>query len=219
MKINKLETTRKILEKGVRLKCTKLEMQNIVFPRWEELGLIGNMFRQCIRTKEQPQGHIYDEEEYQVVLRIIGGKVLFEGKPDCYCWKHSKVESAKKVEVIGNNSFEGLMNILKVLSAINDEKERCLVSDMFAMLKKDFLIVTTPAEERTCIQVTSDFFTAGITQCVDEWMETDENGNAEGTVICLGDYLVVTDNGVYRIGREEFEKTHVINLNQKEQML
>jgi len=213
MKINKLETTRKILDKGIQQKCTKLEMQNIVFPKWNELGLIGLIFRQCVKTKEQPNGHIYEEDEYRTVLRIIDGKLLMNGNPDCYCWKHSKVESAKKVQVLGNNSFEGLTNLLKVVASINDEKERCLLADMFAILKKDFLLVTTPAEERTCIEVTSELVAAGITQCVDEWMETDEEGNAEATVLCVGDYLIVTDNGVYRIGHDEFVETHVINLN------
>lgn len=213
MKINKLETTRKILSKGVLQKCTKLEMQNIVFPKWNELGLIGLMFRQCLRTKEQPNGNIYDENEYQTVFRIIGGKVLMDGKPDCYCWKHSKVDNAKDVRIIGDNSYEGRINLRNVLKSIPDAFEMSLVKDMFAMLKEDFLLVTTPAEQRTCIEVTPELVAAGITQCVDEWMETDEDGNAEATVLCVGDYLIVTDNGIYRIGHDEFVETHVINLN------
>lgn len=208
MKLNKFETTKRILEVGNILDCTKLELQNIVFPKWSDLGLMGLIFRQCVSTKEQPAGNIYDEAIFQTVLRVLDGKVLMSDRPDCYCWKFSKVESAKGVKVIGTNSAEGLISLCTVLSSITEESEKKMVADMFANLKKDLLLVTTPAENRYCIEVTQEMFLSGITACVDEWMETDENGMASATQLCIGDYLIVTDSGIYRIGRDEFMETH-----------
>lgn len=208
MKLNKFETTKRILEVGNVLDCIKLELQNIVFPKWSDLGLMGLIFRQCVSTKEQPLGNIYDEAVFQTVLRVLDGKVLMSDRPDCYCWKFSKVESAKDVKVIGTNSAEGLISLCTVLSSITEESEKKMVADMFANLKKDLLLVTTPAENRYCIEVTQKMFLAGITACVDEWMETDENGMASATQLCIGDYLIVTDSGIYRIGRDEFMETH-----------
>lgn len=210
MKLNKSETTSKILNMGKKIPCTKLELQNIVFPKWSDLGLVGMMFRQCVSTKEQPNGNIYDEASFQTVLRIIGGKVLMTGRPDCYCWKYSKVEKSKNVRMVGTNSASGLITLCEVLAGINDEEEKKMIADMFANSKKDLLLVTTPAEERTCIEVTPELYAAGITHCVDEWMEVDSEGNAEATALCVGDYLIVTDSGVYRIGHDEFVETHVI---------
>lgn len=211
MKMNKIEATNRILAMGTKVSCTKLEMNNIVFPKWSDLGLAGMMIRQCVSTKEQPAGNIYDESVFQIVLRVIGGKVLMNGRPDCYCWKHSKVENAKDVKLVGTNSAAGLINLCGVLDSVTDGTEKSMMADMFANLKKDLLLITTPSEKRTCIRVTASMYESGITHCVDEWMDTDENGNAEATQLQVGDYLIVSSFGVYRIGREEFLETHVID--------
>lgn len=208
MKLNKFETTKRILEVGTTVSCIKLELQNIVFPKWSDLGMMGLIFRQCVSTKEQPAGNIYDEAVFQTVLRVLDGKVLMSERPDCYCWKFSKVEKAKNVKVIGTNSAEGLISLCSVLSSITKESEKKMLADMFANMKKDLLLVTTPAENRFCIEVTSEMYAAGITACVDEWMEIDENGMAEATQLCIGDYLIVSDSGIYRIGHDEFMETH-----------
>jgi len=210
MKLNKNQMTQKILDMGKAIPCTKLELQNIVFPKWDELGLVGMMFRQCVSTKEQPTGNVYDEAVFQTVLRIIGGKVLMSNHPDTYCWKFSKVKSAKDVRKIGTNSADGVLAMCEVLNGVNDNGEKALVADMFAKLKSDLLLVTTPAESRTCIEITADLFNMGITHCVDEWMDVDSNGEAEATELSIGDYVIVTDSGVYRIGHDEFVETHVI---------
>ncbi len=210
MKLNKFETTKRILEVGDTISCTKLELQNIVFPKWSDLGIMGMIFRQCVSTKEQPAGNIYDEAVFQTVLRVIGGKVLMSDRPDSYCWKFSKVENAKDVKVIGTNSAEGLISLCSVLSSITSESEKKMLADMFANMKKDLLLVTTPAENRYCIEVTQEMYDAGITACVDEWMETDENGMAPATQLYVGDYLIVTTSGIYRVGRDEFMETHTL---------
>lgn len=191
--------------------CTKLEMQNIVFPKWSDIGLLGMMFRQCIPTKEQPNGNIYDEAQFQTVLRVLGGKLLMENRPDTYCWKFSKLEKAKNVRPIGVNCADAILTMAEVLASISIESEKKMLADMFANMKKDLLLVTSPSEQRTCIEVTQELYNAGITCCVDEWMEPDENGEAEVTHLNVGDFLIVTDAGVYCIRRAEFLETHTLD--------
>ncbi len=207
---NKKTTTSTILTlaEGQQKPCIKLELKNIVFPKWSDIGLIGMMFRQYLKTKEQPEGNLYDEAKFQTVLRVLRGKVLMNNKPDTYCWKFSKLESAKDVRPIGTNCAEGLIALTDVLNEIEDIEEKKLLADMFSKLKEDLLLVTTPAENRTCIEVTEELYNAGITFCVDEWMDTDENGDASVTNLEIGDFLIVTDSGVYCIRREEFFETH-----------
>ena len=76
---------------------------------------------------------------------------------------------------------------------------------MFSHMKKDLLLVTTPEEKRTCIEINAG---NTFTYCVDQWMETDSEGYAEATRLQFGDYLIVSDSGVYRVGHDEFRATH-----------
>lgn len=211
---NKAFSTRHILEVASSSiqDCTKLQMANIIFPKWDDLGLLGMIFRQDIRTKEQPEGHLYDEATYQVVMRIISGRVLMTGgRPDAYTWKSSKViDNAKDARFIGCNSANAVINLANALNSIADENEKKMFADMFCNLNKDLLLITSPAEQRHCIEITPELYAAGITYCVDEWMETDENGEADITRLNIGDYLIVSANNdsVYCIRHDEFVETH-----------
>lgn len=210
MKMNKKETTEMIMQMaGDQIRsCKKLEMQNIIFPKWEDIGLLGMIFRQNVITKEQPQGHLYDEATYQVVMRIINGRVLMTGgQPDCYTWKHSKVDKLENnAKPIGTNSEEGLINLYKLISVMKNDEDVELLISMFAKLKVDLKLVTSPAEDRRCIEVTQELYDNGLTFCVDEWMgDTDEV-----TELNVGDFLIVSSNNdsVYCIRRDEFLATH-----------
>lgn len=207
---NKNVTTAKILSLASNSKrdCIKLELKNIVFPKWSDMGLMGMMFRQYLRTKEQPEGNLYDEAKFQTVLRILRGKVLMNNRPDAYCWKFNKLETAKDVQPIGTNCADALLSLMDVLNGIENLEEKKLLADMFAKMKEDLLLVTTPAENRSCIEITQELYDAGITFCIDEWMDTDEDGNAPITNLQIGDFLIVNENSVYRIGRDEFIETH-----------
>lgn len=217
-KANKKLSTQRILEVAAThiQKCTKLQLENIVFPKWNDLGLLGMIFRQDVCTKEQPEGHVYDEATYQVVMRIISGHVLMTGgRPDSYTWKQSKVQSSKNVRFIGCNSAEALINLSTTLMTISDEEEKRLFADMFCNLKKDLLLITSPKEERLCIEITPELYHAGITYCIDEWMEPDENGEADITQLNIGDYLIVSANkdSVYCIRHAEFVETHSLEID------
>ena len=147
-----------------------------------------------------------------IVMRIINGRVLMNGRPDCYCWKFDKVNSCSDKKFIGSNSAEGMKNAAFLLGEISDEDERTLFADMLASLKKDLSVATTPAEERVCIEVTEELYAQGVTYCVDSWMDVDENGEAPVTQLNVGDFLIVNGDKVYRIGRDEFLETHKLSL-------
>lgn len=212
-KINKERTTKQVMKiaKDQIRGCKKLQMDNIIFPKWDDLGLLGLIFRQDVKTKEQPDGCIYDEATYRVVMRVINGKVLMTGgRPDAYTWKHQKVESSKNVRFIGCNSAEALINLSGMLETISDVEEKKMFADMFCNMKKDLLLVISAEESRRCVEITPDLYAAGITSCVDEWMEVDSNGEAEETRLNVGDFLIVNEagNSVYCIRRDEFLETH-----------
>lgn len=212
-KANKKLLTQQILEAAADQiqHCTKLQMDNIIFPKWNDLGLLGMIFRQDIRTKEQPDGHVYDEAVYQVVMRIISGRVLMTGgRPDSYTWKHSKVANSKNVRFIGCNSADAVINLSTTLATITDNEEKHLFADMFCNLNKDLLLITSPEENRLCIEITPELYSSGITSCVDDWMDTDANGEADITSLNIGDFLIVSENkdSVYCIRHDEFLETH-----------
>ena len=210
-KLNKKATTDRILRMGKQIHCTKLPISNIVFPKWDDNGLFGMMLRQCVATKEFPEGHIYEEAQFQLVLRVLDGKVLMSDRPDCYCWRLEKVLKEEKkgnVRPIGVNSANGLLNLMEVMRTVTDPKESKLLADMFVSWNKDLMLVALPAEERICIVVTQEMLDAGITHCVNSYDDPDENGDAPATPIYVGDILIVEDNGVYRVGREEADVTY-----------
>lgn len=211
-KMNKTGLTADILGtiKDHMQSCTKLQLDNIIFPKWSDLGLFGQIVSQTIKTKEQPAGCSYDEMRFQVVMRILGGKVFMTGgRPDAYAWTLEKVEKMlSKARPIGVNSPDGVINLSKAIESIPDYEEKRIFADMFCNLKKDLLLITTPPENRTCVEITQELYDAGITCCIDEWMDPDENGLATVTELNVGDFLIVTDKGVYCIRRDEFMETH-----------
>lgn len=217
MKLNKAITTTDIITRvsDKIIPCKKLQIDNIVFPKWSDLGLLGMIFTQKIKTKEQPDGCDYPEATYQVVMRILNGKVFMTGgRPDSYAWKQDKVLKAisnpSDIRLIGTNSASAVLNLAEILSTISDMEEKKVFADMFCSLNKDLLLVTTPEESRLCVEITSELYETGLTHCVDSWMTVDENGDADATALNIGDYLIIENENVYCIRHDEFVETHAL---------
>lgn len=218
MKRNKKETTANILKMAADKiqPCTKLRLDNIVFPKWSDIGLWGEILAMRVKTKEQPNGCDYPEATYQVVMRVIGGKVLMTGgRPDSYAWKQSKVEGYLKdpnqLRFIGVNSAAAILNLAAVLDTIQSRDEKLMFADMFSSINKDLLLITTPDESRRCIEVTAELYDAGLTYCVDSYMDPDANGEAEETILHVGDFLIVeSSEKIYCVRRNEFMETYAI---------
>lgn len=232
-KLNKNDTTNyfrslkydvKEVKKEQNCSCTRLEMQSIAFPKWNDFNLENLMFRQGMIAKDQPEGRIYDrstfkpegkmydEFPFQAVLHIIRGKVYINGQLDCYNKNPNKVTDYKNIQMIGTNSTVALMNLYSILNTVTDATEKFMVADMFTNLNRDLLLITTPAEKREYMEITTNMYLHEKNQyCVDEWMNTDKNGEAEATRIHNGDFLIFSNSGLYRIAREEFFITHVLD--------
>lgn len=201
----KKEETNKILSefRYMAKPYIKLPIDNILLPSWNQLGLIGKIYTQAIKTKENPNGQIYDELEYRTVLRILDGKLLINNLLDAYTWSSKRVrDNIGNAYPIGVHDGKSLLNLSKFLSTIRDIKEREEFADMMANSTRDFLVCPTPAEVRKVIIVDTTIGKAlGWTIC-NEWCE------AEDCKLEYGDAIVVSDNGYYRIGREEFSLTY-----------
>ena len=214
-KMNKTISTVEIVNyvrfHGLEQPCIKLAISNVVFPKWNNQGLFGEIFCQKVRTKEQPTGCDYSETRFQTVMRILGGKVFMNGRPDTYAWPFEKVEKIKDKMPIGIGSPEGMVNWAKLAQTITDPDEKLLVADMFCSTTKDFILANTPAEKRVCFYVSEELYNLGLKEIVDEWMECDSEGMSATTKVYPGDFVIISsDNGIYRIGADEFHETHVL---------
>lgn len=214
-KANKKDLTKKIIERAMQLNlivsCKKLKIDNLILPPAEAFGnVLSKIYRQCIRTKEQPDGLIYDESTYRVILRILNGHLYdYQQMTDSYCWKRSKVESLANASIpIGCHSAEALLNLTNYVKTISDEKDQYDFLEIFIKFPQDLLLTTSPEEKRRCILVTEELYNEGLTYVIDEWMTPDSNGLCDVTFLHIGDVLIVTKDGLYRIGHDEFYTTH-----------
>ena len=213
MKINKSETTKKTLaigENAIR-PCVKKAMANIVMPSLSEQGLMAYVFPGMVVTKEQPEGCRYGVSAH-TVLRVIGGQLLKGGMADAYAWDaKTYAKKAEKTVPIGfglGATNESVKWAMEIVQTIADPLERELLIQFF-IEQPSLRLVFSPEENRRCFEVTKELYEAGLTGIVDEWMTPDENGLSEETVLNIGDFIIVTDEGgVYCIRREEFLETH-----------
>lgn len=200
--------TSEILAMATPVSCTKIEIGNIIFPKWSDSTLIQMMFRQCVITKEAPMGNLYDETEFRAVLRVVDHTLIQNGMTDNYCWGSAQVaKHIGKAVPIGTCSASGLLTLADVLSTIADISEKKILADFFASLNKDLLYVFTPEESRKCIPVTQELYDAGLTWCIDEWVD-EKDGEFAKTTLNVGDVLIVSDTGVYCCRKDVFAATY-----------
>ena len=205
--------------------CHKIGVDMIALPKWSEMGAFSYIMKFSVMTAENPNGQDYPFAEFQPVVRIIENKLLFADarrtagkRADSYAWRFSDIEKLVKkgkTKPIGIMSAEGLINLSKVLSSLEDDYDREQLAGMFASFNKDMLLVSTPAEERFFIRVTQDIIDNVFPYVIDEWQEysLDENGDAEVTDIQVGDAIIVTfkADGTatgYRVDHDMFEATY-----------
>lgn len=98
-----------------------------------------------------------------------------------------------------------------MLNSIKNEYEKHIFAEMFCKFREDLLLITSQEEKRTCVEISEELYEKGLTYCVDEWMETDENGDSDITLLDIGDFLIITKDGVYTIQRNIFLETHSLD--------
>lgn len=217
------ELTKKVFEiSAPPVPMTKVPMDNVVFDKLGEIPLLEMLMNLNIVTKEHIEGTTYDKKSFQMVMRIIDGKLLMRGqdlvdRPDAYAWHASKVVKAKNKKALGFHSVEGAQTYAKVLGTIQDQYHRDLFTDLLVNWSKDLLLIHTDAEDRMVIVVTEDMIVKhGLTHVANsydiEWPSEGATG-VELTPIKVGDALVVENMSfgpaVYVVQKDEYELTHV----------
>ena len=200
----------------------KVPMDNIVFDKLGEIPLLEMLMNLSVVTKEHIEGTTYDKKTFQMVMRIIDGKLLMRGqdmveRPDAYAWPTSKVVKAKNKKALGFHSTEGAQTYAAVLSTIEDQHERDLFTDLLVNWSRDLLLIHTDAENRMVIEVTEDLIVKnGITMVPNsydiEWPAKGATG-VELTPIKVGDALVIEKcsfgTAFYVVQADEYSMTHV----------
>lgn len=199
----------------------KLPIDNIVFGRLEEIPLLEMLLNLNIVTKEHLEGTTYDKRCFQMVMRIIGGRLLMRGqdlieRPDAYAWHTSKVLKAKNKKRIGFHSTEGALTYAQAIGTLSSKYEQELFTDLLVKWSSDLLLIHTDEELREVIIVTEDLIVKhGITEVPNsydiEWPAEGADG-VELTPIKVGDALVIENcsfgPAFYVVQKDEFEITH-----------
>ena len=218
----KLITSRVLESSAPAVAMTKLPMDNVVFGKLSEIPLLEMLINLNVVTKEHIEGTTYDKSCFQMVMRIIDGKLLIRGqdlveRPDAYAWRTSKVLKAQNKKNLGFHSTAGAITYAHVLSTISDPREKELFTDLLVKWSSDLLLIHTDAESRMIVPVTKELIVDfGITEVPNsydiEWPAEGADG-VELTPIKVGDALVIENcsfgPAFYVVQKNEFEMTHV----------
>jgi hypothetical protein len=231
--------TARIIEAYTAAAYTKEPIDNVVFGKLGDIPLLEMLVQLCVISKEHVSGTIYDKSKFQMVMRIINGKLLMRGqdlieRPDAYAWKIEKVLKAKNRKPIGLHPVmateagdtldvgAAVENYFQLASTITDPRERMILHNFFTQWGTNLLLIHTDAEDRKVIRVTKEMIEKmGITEVPNsydiEWPGPGVN-DVELTPIHEGDALVLEKCSFgwafYVIQREEFELTHTAKNNQ-----
>lgn len=213
-KANMKLSTQRILEVASNMikPCIRYQQDYIIFPN--DFGLLGTMLRPNVSTDEQPQ----QQTDYHLAMRIIDGRVLMTGgKPDIQELSHKRFaiwEHYNMLSLIGTNSAEAVINLTETITRITNNAEKYLFVDMLCNLKKDLLLHTISKESLFCIEITPELYNSGITNCVEWFRPTNENGEVDITQLNIGDYLIVSDDPQYSKGPADWSRVECIRHNE-----
>lgn len=215
--------TKRVLDNFASVEMIKLPMDNIVFGRLDEIPLLEMLINLNIVTKEHIEGTTYDKHSFQMVFRIINGKLLMRGqdlieRPDAYAWLTSKVLKAKNKRNLGFHSTEGAMTYAQVLSTIPEQHEKEIFTDLLVKWSSDLLLIHTDAENRQVITVTKELIAdLGITEVPNSYDIAYPSEGADGVELVpikIGDALVIEGTpfgpAFYVVQKEEFELTYAL---------
>ena len=209
-------------------KYIKLPTDNIIFGQITSVQFLNLLFKQCVFTKEHPDGVFYENAEYQVNVRVVDGKVLRKcsdgvWRLDSYAWKITKVLKQKDIRPIGvhpvygsEHPGEALKNLNELMATVKTKEDRDLLYDFFVQWGQNLLLVHTEPEDRMVIRVTKPLLEAIETCYVPNSYDIDsamkKGTPIECTEIHDGDALVIEKMpwgmAFYVVKEEEFELTH-----------
>lgn len=198
------------------------EVFTIVVPH---LGLLYDMF--VMNTKDGKKSYSLsdlqpDSRPHTVLFRVLNGElytftempgeeqgdVKVEERLDTYAWtdeEYDKNLPAKKRQVIGVNSEAGRANLQAAIDSLKNPRDKARLEALFKMYAVDFVCGVQTASWRQVVEVTQEMIDAGLTHISNDY----DKPTDEPTQLLVGDFLVITDDGMYRIDRKTFEKTHL----------
>ena len=189
-----------IIQNGRIQNATKLEVITIGLGRVADLKMAeGLIWRNddgdvVVKTKEAPNGQVYDQDR-TLIVRVMGGIVLIDGMYDMYCPAESKIGKM-------------LSNPIELATLTEAQlKDLKLILDCASEVKPSL----APADPgRKVIVITQEMVgPKGFITCIDSWNEK----SGKETKLYPGDIFLIesieTAKG-YRIGQQEFMLTHVI---------
>ena len=187
---------KRILDQGTIISARKTETITIGLGEVGQMEVLKGVVEKDIDgkvrvfTKENPEGFCY-ESTRTLVVRVIDGQVLINGKYDMYCPENDKIDKLLK------NSFD-----IKNLTL----QQLIELAPLFNIATEIRPAISPGEPGRRVIEITREMIEAGINQCYNEWDPETPCTLEEG------DFFLVTDEDKcqgYRIGRTEFLGTHV----------
>ena len=185
----------KIFELGNIVRARKIEVVTI------GLGLVRNLSdlegviwhnadgKTVIVTKEAPEGCNYDGDR-TVVVRVIDGKVLINGRFDIYAPGEDKIEKLLRKQY-------NLANL--------SEQQMCELQPLLDVASEVRPAIAPSESGRRVIVITAEMISAGVSVCYNQWEPATPCNLEEGDVFLVSDESQFKG---YRIGREEFAGTH-----------
>lgn len=185
------------------------EVAIIYFPHMELL----DEMHPTTRTKEgdmeyQTANDVEEEKRMRILLRFINGRLYNHlGQLDTFAhsWKQYQ-KNMRKAKPFGLRSKKAKANLQAILDTmlVDSEKER-LVQTLRLFAVNLSLCYTAP-DWRQVVEVTQEMYDAGLTSIINDW--ENEKSGWTATKLNVGDFLVLTKDGMYCIRRDEFFETH-----------
>lgn len=203
--------------------CTLMPTKVITPPPFttENYGVIALMFLVLSLTAEKPDGHPYNPNEYQSILRLLplqdGDARLASGNgthgllfhtitdkhtgettkiPDAFAWPRKRVrDSVAKgyASTLDVHTEEGDANVQALINLLADDYERELLSKFFyGPYVPGIMLIEEPKQHRYCIDVDEEFLAFFNGSIVESYVDADEDGCAVATDVVVGDRLIVS---------------------------
>ncbi len=171
------------------------------------------MMHPFTETKEGPKMYEASDPGSVILYRVLAergtGRMYLlndKGQPDSYAYDAATyAQKAAKLAPIGPNSEAGCAN-LDIVANMLSAYEADLLREDIEQYRKDLELILTKPEYRNVVEISPELYAAGVTSCVNDW-ET-ANSGFRVTNLEIGDFLVITERGVYCIRRAEFLDTH-----------
>lgn len=185
------------------------EVAIIYFPHMELL----HEMHPVTSTKEgeeryQTSPEVDEELRMRILLRFINGRLYNHlGQLDAFAHKWKQyTKNMRKAKPVGFRSKKAKANLETLLDTLLVDSEKDKLVKTLRLFASNLSLCYTAPDWRQVVEVTQEMYDAGLTSIINDW-ENEKSGWAV-TQLNVGDYLVITADGMYTIRRSEFLETH-----------